>query len=138
MCVFFQGHMFTLDTSNFPITFLHLQPNKDDNSYIESIQNMEKLLDFAIQEEAKIKLIVVGNLNMAIPPLRLWRQVITDVKRLFPAKSQGLEKTAIWKPDNKMDLLFKMLFKVYTPSRPLKMFTNYDDAVAWLNSESEI
>jgi hypothetical protein len=101
------------------------------------MQTMKQMIDIMSKSENNsITLYIKGSMNHQIKkaiPLKFYGWVIKDICRLHPFFKQKLKKTAIFAPDSSLKFFFDMLFKVYTPARPLKIFQNENVALHWLN-----
>ena len=89
-----------------------------------------------------IKLLFRGNSDQAdiksSIPLSVYAWIICDIIRIKPLFLNGLERTAIYTPDDNMNFFFDMLFKVYKPSKPLERFYDYQQALNWLTTTTTL
>lgn len=95
---------------------------------------VEELRFMFQQSPHRIKMLFNGNPSKKVrnPPLRMYPLFIKDIINMKPVFRDQLDKTAIYKPSESLSGLFKAIFKVYKPVRPLEIFDNPDDAMLWL------
>jgi hypothetical protein len=116
------------------ITFKDSDWNFEDYSIV--MQIIEQDLKEIIKKGDLIQLMIAGNPEMTTyPSLNSCSWIVKDLFRIRPLLKDGIARTAIFKPDNKLDFFFDMLFAIYTPVKPVQIFKQYDDAYLWLTSE---
>ena len=106
--------------------------NRDE--YLDMMHDLHSIMDQAIQRGDRIRLLICGNpeLRGTKTPAHVCLWFVQDIVMMYGKLKKSIERTAIWKPSNDMDFFFDMLFAVYTPARPLKMFTDLGEASAWV------
>lgn len=129
--------MLLYDSKQFPLIVVHFQPSSwEREAYNAFIVAIENLLVRGAQEQKPISLLVRGSrheqLQKQYIPAVLYGWLIYDIVRLRPLFEFGLHRSAIYTPDDHLNFFFDMLFKVYTPTRPLQLFDNYEEASAWV------
>lgn len=127
--------MLVYNTDQYPlvtITFAESTWRKEIHD--KTMSEMTALLEGAIARGERIRLLISGNAFVENPPLiaRMW--FIAYILREYPKFNEGIERTAIWKPDCKMDFFFDVILSMYTPARPLKICTIYEEALQWVLS----
>jgi hypothetical protein len=94
---------------------------------------IENDLQDTIRKKETIKLMIVGNPEIIIlPSFQYCSWVVKDLVRIRHILAEAVDKTAIFKADERLNFFFTMLFKLYKPVKPLQMFYNYDEAFTWL------
>jgi hypothetical protein len=119
------------------VTLTFTSTSWDRDEYDGLMDDLSSIMDQAIQRGERIQLLICGNpdLSGSKPSIQVCMWFIRDILRLFSKLKTSIERTAIWTPTTEMDYFFEMLFTMYTPSRPLKLFTEYDEAVRWVSSD---
>jgi hypothetical protein len=125
--------MILYDSSMWPQLTLHFRASDWNlTDYLAFNSAFTLLLDRAERENIKIKLFIQGSVDNNVPPVSFYAWVIADVLANYKRFKVLIDKTAIYTPNNALDLFFEMLFKVYKPSRPMQRFMGFDDAIKWL------
>ena len=132
--------MLLYDSDNFPLVVVHFQPSSwEKDAYNAFIAAIEGLLVRGAQEQQPISLLVKGSrheqLQKQYIPTVLYGWLIYDIVRLRPLFEYGLHRSAIFTPDDHLNFFFEMLFKVYTPTRPLQLFDDYEAAQTWVSAD---
>jgi hypothetical protein len=129
-----EKEMIQLNKDYYPIVYITF---KDSDWNIEDYNNLMRIIENdlidTIKKKETIKLMIAGNPGITIiPPFQYCSWVVKDLVRIRHKLAEALDKTAIFKPDDRLNFFFTMLFKLYKPVKPLQMFNNYDEAFTWL------
>ena len=128
--------MIVCDHTQLPVIYItFVESDWKHADYKKFINTMEQLLVEAACQNTPVKFLIQGNPDCKIKqsiPYTFYAWIICDIIRMKPLFINGLEKTALYTPTDNMDFFLDMLFKVYTPSRPLKRFYDQSAALAWL------
>lgn len=128
--------MILYDSSQWPLVVIHFRSSEwTKHDYQSFMLAFQGLLDKSYLEQTRIKLFIQGSQECNVPPLRLYKWIIKDIVQMYGRLKDTVNKTAIYTPDHRLDTFFEMLFKVYTPSRPLIRTSNYNKARRWLLSD---
>ena len=112
--------MILYDTSQWPTVIIHFRPSEwRSDDFASFIAAFNLLLQRSLHEEQRIKLFIQGSKEVDAPPIRFYQWIISEILKLYTILCKTIDRTAIYTSDNRLDLFFDMLFKVYTPSRPL-------------------
>lgn len=127
--------MILYDSSHWPLVIIHFRSSEwTKHDYQAFIAAFQGLLDRSYTERTRFKLFIQGSQECNVPPIRLCKWLIKDIVSMYGRLKDTVDKTAIYTPDDRLDTFFEMLFKVYTPSRPLIRTSNYQEARKWLLS----
>ena len=126
--------MIQLNKDYYPIVYITF---KDSDWNIEDYNNLMRIieddLNDTIRKKETIKLMIAGNPEITIfPSLQYCSWIVKDLVRIREKLAEAIDKTAIFKPDDRFNFFFTMLFKLYKPVKPLQFFNNYNEAYTWM------
>lgn len=130
--------MIICDSTQFPLVRIGFRASDwDKGVYRSFIEKMQQLLISAALNNTPIKFLIEGNPDPLIKqsiPYAFYAWIICDIIRMKPLFINGLEKTALFTPDDNLNFFLDMLFKVYTPARPLQRFYCMEQALNYLST----
>ena len=131
--------MIHMDLKTYPlIVIFFTEHNWTEQSYATFITHFKKVITKA--KPCSVKLFIRGNAQHTHftrnIPMWYYSTIIRDICKLKPMFREKLIKTVIYTPSDAMKFFFDMLFKVYTPARPLKLFNKYDHARQWITDNT--
>jgi hypothetical protein len=101
----------------------------------KSISALMKVLEKAAAQQRRVRMILIGNKSVnQQPPLKFWMWVVAVLVRNRNLLKRSLNKTAIVDEKGGMKKWFDFVFSRYTPSRPLKIFSDLEEAWAFLDT----
>ena len=119
------------NTVKFPLVVLTIKGKPESKEeFSKFFRDWEKIFDISKNKNEKHKLLFdIRNSGRATP-----QQMITTVKWLHKQKhniNQYMEKTAVI---SNTQFMIKMMLKLYTPSKPLKVFngTQTKQTIEWI------
>ena len=129
--------MFLYDDSNLPFLIIHFKESDwDVKQFQKFINTIETLLQTAKDQKTRITIFVEGKGGVTTPPIKIWWNIIKSIRRLRELISESVNKTAVYSPTNSMQPFFTLLFSVYKPARPLKIFYEMDKALGWIKAKN--
>jgi hypothetical protein len=125
--------MILINTDSLPFLYIDIRDSEwVKQDYDNAMGYLETLLRDSIEKQQRLQILIAGTTNTVTPPMWVFTWVIRDIMRMYPLFPDGIEHTGVYAPSSKLNKFFEMLFKVYTPVRPLRMFKNYDQAYNWV------
>ena len=116
---------------------------KDSDWSEPSIYDCEKYITEILRvcESEKIKIIldVRGNPHLVKqPPVWYMFKMARIVVKLRKALKDNVSRTSIYIPDNRTNLFFSILFSMFKPENPFKIFKLEHEMERWLDNENAV
>jgi hypothetical protein len=124
--------MIVCNIDEFPVVrigFQHSTWNTTD--LCEAMDSIREILLVAIEKKQRLRVIISGNQQIPDPSILIWPWFIARIVGMYSLFALSLERTAVYAPTDHMNHFFVMLLKVYTPARPLQVFSNFSEAQTW-------
>jgi len=139
--MFFQKEkkMLTYNIDAYPLLLIEFWPSDwDKDKYDQTIVDIKEVFAFSAQKNIRLKMFVKGNTSMreSQPPFKFWTWLVRDLLSMRSTFETSLDKTAIYKPSDRLDTFVDMVLSMYKTVRPLEVFGDLQQAMAWLDEAS--